>query len=309
MTRAITYLDGGVQDMGRPPERPPKTNWKMELVKKALFTLQHLSPHATARIIWYYFTRPGKARFKDTHLDVMQKATQTTSTYKDRKIVSYKWGNSSRKVLLIHGWRSKMGDFHRMIKALTDAGYTVEGLDMKAHGQSEGETSSLPEFLDLARAYYQENGPFDALVGYSLGGLAAGLLTAELPPEQQPHQLFLIAAPPYFRYFFQDIISDLGYNQRVFNAIRSLMERCYHRSIDSFDLRSKQESLSPADLHLIYDEDDQTIPFEKGQELGELFPTAHFVHTKGLGHYQIIAYAGVIEYLIGRLNESAKEKS
>ena len=42
---------------------------------------------------------------------------------------------------------------------------------------------------------------------------------------------------------------------------------------------------------------DITVPFMRGQELQNAFPTAKFVHTKGLGHYKIITYHEVIKYI------------
>ncbi|RED98023.1 alpha/beta hydrolase [Marinoscillum furvescens] len=299
MTQIKTTIDAGTQDMSRPSERPPKSNWKIELLKKGLFTLQYVSPKKTSEIVWHHFTKPGKVRFTQPQEELLKKASISYSKYRGHKITTYRWGEQGPKVLMCHGWRSKMADFRRMIEALVAAGYVVEGLDMTAHGKSEGKHSALPEFRYLLKNHYVENGPYQAMIGYSLGGLASGIVASELSNDLKPQQLFMISAPPYVRYFFKDVIDELGYRNEVFEEMCKLVEKDYHEPIDYFDLRQKAKELKDTKIHLIYDENDQTVPFERGLELYKHYPRAQFVHTKGLGHYKIIAYQEVIEYIIG----------
>jgi len=113
-----------------------------------------------------------------------------------------------------------------------------------------------------------------------------------------PKQLYLLASPPYPKYFFYDIVQQLGCKEEVYHAFCSLVGKNYHQPIDYFDLRQKHDWLQQIDLHLLYDENDEMVTLEKGQELQQQFTGAHFVQTKGLGHYKIIAYNKVIDYII-----------
>lgn len=301
MTQATTTIDAGTQDMSRPSERPPKSNWKVELLKKSLFTLQYVSPRKTSEIVWHHFTKPGKVRFTQPQEDLISRAKITTTTYRGHQIQAYRWGDKGPRILMCHGWRSKMADFRRMIEGLVAAGYVVDGLDMTAHGKSEGKHSALPEFRDLLKNHFVENGPYKAMIGYSLGGLASGIVASELSKDLQPEQLFMIASPPYVRYFFHDVIKDLGYRDEVFEEMCKLVDKNYHEPIDYFDMRKKIDAIPNTTLHLIYDENDQTVPFDRGLELYKHYPKAQFVHTKGLGHYKIIAFPEVIAYVISAL--------
>ncbi|WP_421870289.1 alpha/beta fold hydrolase [Marinoscillum sp.] len=301
MTRTITKINAGIQDTSRPSERPPKTNWKTELVKKGLATLQHISPGKTAEVVWHYFTKPGTVRFKESHLELLDQAQTFSSNYKGYRIQGYRWGTSGPKVLLVHGWRSKISDFRRMIFTLVEAGYIVEGLDMKAHGKSEGKHTAIPEMRDIIKDHYVKEGPYHAVIGYSIGGLAASMVLTEVGPALQPKHLFIIASPPYVRYFFKDIIDDLGFSNEVYEAMAKLVKSNYHEDIDYFDLRDKQHLLQSVDMTLIYDEIDKTVPFERGKELFESYPDAHFVHTTGLGHYKIIAYEAVFKVILKQM--------
>lgn len=285
-------------DISRPSERPPKTNWKIELIKKSLKVIQHISPLKSAKVIWHFFTLPGSVRFSIPQQEFMKKAKTLQSHYQGDTIKSYQWGSSSRKVLLCHGWRSKIADFRRMTEALVDAGFQVEGVDMRAHGNSDGKHTAAPEFRDMIKNHITKHGPYEIVIAHSLGAIAAGIALSELGKAFQPKHFFVIAAPPYIRYFFYDIVKEVGFSDSVYREMCGLVKTTYHQSVDYFDLRIKARDLKAIDTHLLYCEDDTIIPFMKGEELHEAWSHATFVHIKGLGHYKIIAHEAIIDYIL-----------
>jgi hypothetical protein len=298
MKNNTTFIDAGNQDRSRPSERPPKSNWRIEMVKKLLSMLQYITVTKTAEVVWHYFSQPGKVRFTEAQQALLDKAIISETYYQGFKIFHYQWGTEGPKVLLAHGWRSKTADFRRMIEALLTAGYVVEGVDMKAHGRSEGVHTALPEFKEIIKEHYIKNGPYEAMIGYSLGGLATGLVASELAAEFQPQKLVLIASPSHAKYFFEDIIKELGFKHEVFVAFCNLVEKTYKQPVDYFDIRDKTASLSPIQSLFVYDETDETVPFDKGLELHKIYPDAHFLHSKGLGHYKVIASEPIIDHII-----------
>lgn len=285
-------------DIKRPSDKPTKTNWKIELIKKGLGLLQHAAPKKSAEIIWHYFTMPGRTKFSEPQKELLSRATISETNYKGDKIVSYQWGTSGPKVLLCHGWRSKTADLRRIIEAFLQAGYMVEGLDLRAHGNSEGKHTALPEYKEILKNHFVKNAPFDVVIGYSMGSIAAGLVLNEVSQTIHPKQFFVLAGPPYVRYFFKDIVNEVGCNDNVYEAMCKMVEEHYYQSVDYFDLRDKADNLTHIETHLMYCEDDQMIPFQKGLELEERWPHAKFVHVKGLGHYKIIVNEAIINYLI-----------
>ena len=300
--KETVYIEGK-EDLNRPQERPPKTNWKIEVIKKGLSVLQHASPKKSAEIIWHYFTMPGRTKFSEPQKTLLERAEVIESNYQGDTIKAYRWSTGTKKILLVHGWRSKAADFRRMIETLLQEGYTVESIDMRAHGNSGGKHTALPEFRDILKSHYTKHGPFHGVVGYSLGALASGIALSELSQAFQPKHLILIAGPPFVRYFFKDLINDIGCNDAVYKAMSNQVEVNYHQNIDYFDLRTKATELEAIEKHLIYCENDSMIPFEKGQELEQKFQDASFVHAKGLGHYKIIANPSIIDYVKSSLGK------
>ncbi|MEL6536763.1 MAG: hypothetical protein AAFQ98_15195, partial [Bacteroidota bacterium] len=150
---------------------------------------------------------------------------------------------------------------------------------------------------DALMQHHADWGPYHAIMGYSLGGLASGLMTAHLPRELQPQQLFLFAAPPFPYYFFEDIISELKLGKRVLKRFAGFVEERYDREINWWDLRAYADDLHHLDVHLLYDEQDETVPMARGQQLWQHLPAASFLHGKGLGHYKIISHEGILDYV------------
>jgi len=54
MEKKTTNIDAGTIDKSRPADRPPKTNWKLELIKKGLRIVQHISPTIASKVIWHF---------------------------------------------------------------------------------------------------------------------------------------------------------------------------------------------------------------------------------------------------------------
>lgn len=293
----VTHIEVKGEDIGRPAERPPKTNWKVELIKKGLGVLQHASPKKSAEIIWHYFTLPGRVGFTEPQKQVLKSAESFQHSYKGDLIKSYKWGNSDKKILLCHGWRSKAADFRRMINTFLDQGYQVEAVDMRAHGLSQGKQTALPEFREIIKQHIAKNGPYETIVAHSIGALGVGIALSELGPALHPKNYFAISAPPYVRYFFGDIVREVGCNEAVYRSMCGLVKEKYHQPIDYFDLRLKTGQLRNINTHLFYCEDDQIVPFSKGEELEKAWTHASFVHVKGLGHYKIMANDSIISYI------------
>ncbi len=300
-TNKTTFIDVGEIDASRPSSRPPKTNWKIEMLKRGVKALQHVSPKTASEIVWSQFTRPGKPYFTENQRALIDRAEIGSTSYLGHEIVTYKWGTHGPRVLLSHGWRSKIADFRALIEHLVSKGYVVEGLDWKAHGKSGGRHTALPEMRDILKNYYVQNAPFHAVVGYSLGGLAAGITLSEISKDLLPQKLLLIAAPPFTRYFFYDTIKEVGLSEKVYQEMCSLVGKNYYQDVDYFDLRDKANHFDATETHLIYDENDLTVPFERGQELLGSFQRAHFVHTKGLGHYKIISHQEILSYVERKL--------
>ncbi|MDR7186756.1 pimeloyl-ACP methyl ester carboxylesterase [Microbacterium trichothecenolyticum] len=95
------------------------------------------------------------------------------------------WGSASadRRALLIHGLGSNGALMWRYGSALADAGWRTDAVDLRGHG-------TAPRTLDYTLAAYAADvaatgpvdaGPWDLVIGHSLGGAASVLAAAADP--------------------------------------------------------------------------------------------------------------------------------
>ncbi|HET7930674.1 MAG TPA: alpha/beta fold hydrolase, partial [Rhodanobacteraceae bacterium] len=97
------------------------------------------------------------------------------------RVAVYQWGDPEKqpRVLLAHGWSSYALRFLPWVRALCAAGYAVIAFDQPGHGRSDGGRCTLACFARTLRAVGERHGPFDAIVGHSMGGAAAMLALAD----------------------------------------------------------------------------------------------------------------------------------
>jgi len=85
-----------------------------------------------------------------------------------------RWGDGPRNILLVHGLAEHAGRYEHVARRLVDAGYRVTFLELRGHGESEGQRGHTHhwhryvEDLQLAGSMIRQ--PL-AIVAHSMGGL------------------------------------------------------------------------------------------------------------------------------------------
>lgn len=86
--------------------------------------------------------------------------------------MTYEYGKSDRKVLLVHGWSGRGTQLFKIADELLDNGYSVVSFDAPAHGKSKGNTTIMSEFIASILEIEKQYGPFEFAIGHSLGGMS-----------------------------------------------------------------------------------------------------------------------------------------
>ncbi len=103
-------------------------------------------------------------------------------------LVATQRGEGGRPVLLLHGGGQTRHAFAHAARGLAEAGFTSVALDQRGHGDSARIPSGAYAFEDFAadaiavsRALAEEHGTVPAVIGASLGGIAALLALHHAP--------------------------------------------------------------------------------------------------------------------------------
>jgi len=129
---------------------------------------------------------------------LLARATRLTTPCGDGSLVWHRWGRpGGPPVLLLHGGSGSWTHWLRNIDALADAGHDVLVPDMPGFGDSaappDGQDADvLHGWLERGLAQLVGDRPV-AVVGFSFGGLVAGLWAQALP--QRVARLVLVGAP------------------------------------------------------------------------------------------------------------------
>ncbi len=211
-------------------------------------------------------------------------AAQTIST-PTGKIALWQRG-AGPTVLLVHGWSGSHTDLDAFVEPLVAAGRRVVGMDLPAHGCSDGEAASIPDLADGIFHVVRAIGPVTGVVAHSVGCAATGVA---LQNGMELARTVLIAPPSRYADFARAFARQAGVDPEA--LLTALRRRDI--DMDSIDYPAIAPSLKSSAL-VIHSTDDQVVPFVNGQEIARAWPGARFIAREGLGHRRILADPDVV---------------
>ena len=158
-------------------KKPKKPNQTLKIPKIILATGKLLSFISTKWLVLFaarLFTTPIKYKLPKRELEMDAKSSQQTLAIPSihKNIVVSHFGESPKKILLVHGWSSRGTQLVKFAEGLIKHGYSTVSFDAPAHGKSSGSTTLMPEFIASIHEIEKQFGPFEAAIGHSLGGMA-----------------------------------------------------------------------------------------------------------------------------------------
>ncbi|WPZ33946.1 alpha/beta fold hydrolase [Thalassobaculum sp. OXR-137] len=249
-------------------------------------------------------TRPGDTALGDQATRGLLTVSGVQEGVVDQ-VRTYRWdpaapADGRPSVVLVHGWGSRASHFAAMIRGLTAAGIRCAAFDAPGHGESGGTTASLPRmaaaFRLLCRALAYEGTPPAAAVGYSFGGLAAGLACVPDvlagPPAEIP-ALALVSSPVTLASATRRWLEMAGEPQsRQADLMAELRRRGFDG--DRFDLLAVAERL-PRRLLLVHDQGDDEVPVSDAEALAAARPDAMLELTDRYGHARMLLARPVVQ--------------
>jgi pimeloyl-ACP methyl ester carboxylesterase len=237
-------------------------------------------------------------QYKPTEKEIKAESfsTKFILTAAGKKIQCYRWGQSAKYVLVMHGWAGRATQFRRFIKPLNKAGYAVLGFDGPAHGKSQGQSTNIREFEEVLKKIHEVQGVPEAIIAHSFGG-AAVLFAAKngLPVKKAIN----IASPVIGDKIIDTYLRAIGGSEKTKHFFKQYILKKYGQPFDAYTVAGFIHQLSqPVEVLLVHDEDDRDVSMEHPLELLRLYPSARLLKTKGLGHTRILKDNQVIEEIV-----------
>ncbi len=280
-------------------KKPRKPNQTLKIPKVILVTgkfLAFISTNLVVKFAARLFITPIKYKIPKRERDMDAQSTQQTIAVPtiNSNIVVYHFGESPRKILLVHGWSGRGTQLVKFAEALVKVGYATISFDAPAHGKSSGTTTLMPEFIASILEIDKQFGPFEAAVGHSLGGMS--LLNA-VKSGLQLNRLVIIGSGNIVQDIIDDFIRKLELDPKLNDLLRLHFENKHKVSMDSF---SSYHAAKTTDIPVlvIHDEDDDEVPVRCAHQIHQNLKNGELLLTQNLGHRKILGDAKVIQKTI-----------
>jgi pimeloyl-ACP methyl ester carboxylesterase len=242
------------------------------------------------------FTTPIKHKVPKRELEMDHKSKQNLIVVPaiNKSVMLYKYGEGVKQILLVHGWSGRGTQLFKIADAVIKEGYSTISFDAPAHGKSPGNTTIMVDFIASILEIDKQFGPFEAVIGHSLGGMA--VLNA-IKSGLSVSNATIIGSGDIVQDILDDFISKLELKPAISSSLRLYFEKKYNENMDSFSAYKAAEKISIPVL-VIHDNDDHEVPVKAGIHIHEHLKNGELMLTEGLGHRKILGDPAVIKKII-----------
>ena len=275
----------------------PTVNKKVfSIPKSILYTgklLQIISPKLAMRFAFKLFMTPYKFKRPRREDKMYEEATKKMMLVPSlqKKIQIYKYGTSKKKILLIHGWAGRGTQLFKIADFFIEKGYAIVSFDATAHGDSEGKTSAMTEFIPSILEIEKQHGPFEFAVGHSLGSMA--LLNA-VKQGFDLKKIAIIGTADSITKICHQFVERLGLKLKVAVLLKARLD-----SELGFDAEELSANIAAKEVTIptlvIHDNNDTDVPVNCAKTVHKSLENSELMITDGLGHRRVLCNTEVIE--------------
>lgn len=242
------------------------------------------------------FTTPIKHKVPKRELEMDAKSIQKLIYIPeiDKSVVTYTYGQSPRKVLLVHGWSGRGTQLFKIADELLANGYSTVSFDAPAHGKSKGKTTIMSEFIASILEIEKQFGPFEIAIGHSLGGMS---VLNSIKDGLKVEKAIIIGSGDIVQDILDEFTFKLGLKKEISIHLRDYFENMYQVKMDDFSAYKAAKKIKTPVL-VIHDKDDPEVSVKAGIHIHENLENGSLFLTEGLGHRKILGNQNVIKKIL-----------
>lgn len=264
--------------------------------------LQALSSSLATKFAARLFITPIKYPAPKREEMMDQKSVQKDFMVKEinRAVRVYEYGQSDKKILLVHGWSGRGTQMFKIAEALLKLGYMTISFDAPAHGKSPGKTTMMPHFIATCLALEQHYGEFYAAVGHSLGGMS--LLNA-VRKGLHLEKLVLIGTGDSITEISYEFVKNLQLKPGIAVKMKKHFDKLHGEDIDRYS-GSEAATFVEIPTLVVHDEEDKDVPVNCAYNIARNLKNSELAITQKLGHRMILGNREVIEKICNFVGET-----
>jgi pimeloyl-ACP methyl ester carboxylesterase len=258
--------------------------------------LYKISPVLAEKYARKLFITPIKHKIpkREFHMEAEAVQTKLFVPAINKEIVVYSYGNSNKKILLVHGWSGRGTQLVKIADAFLENGYSTISFDAPAHGKSGTKTTLMLEFIESILEVEKSYGPFEFAVGHSLGGMS--ILNA-VKKGLEVKKAVVIGSGNSVINIVNTFVEKIGLPNKVAILMRESFEKKYQFEMESFSAYIAAKEVKIPVL-VIHDNDDDDIPVSEAHHLAENLSNKEILITNNLGHRKILGDTTVISKIV-----------
>ncbi|WP_271767747.1 alpha/beta fold hydrolase [Aquimarina algiphila] len=263
--------------------------------KSILYTgkiLNWISPLLASRFAARIFLTPFgyKIPEREKKMYATSKKEQIFIKKINREVMVYTYGDSKKKILLVHGWSGSGTQLSKIADALIAKGYSTISFDAPAHGDSPGKRTMLPHFIETIYQLEEMYGPFEAAIGHSLGGMS---LLRATKYGLQIKKLVIIGTANSITAITKNFAKNLQLNSKVARLLKAYFDKRYGEDLDNYSGAVSALGVKIPTL-VIHDKNDVDVHYSAAYEINDNLTNGKLLITEQLGHRKILGTLEVI---------------
>lgn len=207
-----------------------------------------------------------------------------------REIVVYEYGKSDKKILLVHGWSGRGTQLSKIAKQLRNQGFSTISFDAPAHGEAPGKISMMPFFIESIHHLDKIYGPFEAVIGHSLGGMSS---LRAIKEGMQVKKLVIIGTANSVTKITRDFAENMKMNHKIARKMKAYLDTKFGQDMEDYSGAVSAKEVNIPTL-IVHDKQDVDVNIKDAHELHEALPDSHLFITEGQGHRRILGNKEVI---------------
>lgn len=214
-----------------------------------------------------------------------------------KEVVVYSYGNSTKKVLLVHGWSGRGTQLYTIADKLLENGFMTISFDAPAHGRSKGKTTMMTEFIAVSKFLEKEMGPFEFVIGHSLGAMA---VLNSIKSSLNVKKAVVIGGGDIITDIITIFVEKLELNVKFVEKIKLHFLKKFNENIDDYSGSVAAKNVN-IPTFVIHDSEDKEVPVSCAYSIRQNLKHGELLITNGLGHKRILndqlVVNRIIEYL------------
>jgi pimeloyl-ACP methyl ester carboxylesterase len=267
-----------------------------KIITQSAKLLQAISPKLTILFAAKLFTTPLKHKIpkRELYMDQNSKQEKLWIPKINKEIQLYHYGNSKRKILLVHGWSGRGTQLVKIADELLQNGFSIVSFDAPAHGKSSGKSTIMTEFIATILEIEKQFGPFEFAVGHSLGGMS--ILNA-VKQKFSINKAVIIGSGDLIQDILNDFVTKLKLKPETAFKMKEHFENKFGEVMENYAASFAAQSVEIPVL-IIHDQHDKEISVKAAYNIHSNLKNSTILITENLGHRKILGDKKVIENIV-----------